>query len=100
MKELSLCYFIVCEISKSAVFAVLFIILTQSGKKMKKLKFYDVTAISPITGRETTYHDVPACHLSQNDSGELRFVFSNFFDTVEVITATLSGEEKQRQPDL
>lgn len=82
------------------MFAVLFITLTPSSEKMKKLKFYDVTAISPITGRETTYHDVPACHLSQNDSGELQFVFSNFFEPIEVITATLSSEEKEQQPDL
>jgi hypothetical protein len=82
------------------------------------MKSYDVLAISPITGRETTFREVSACKLRQNDpdakdevyfvnreSGEILFIYNHHFDSVEVITATLVPEERLRSlvkeyPDL
>ena len=69
------------------------------------MKSYDVLAISPITGRETTFREVSACKLRQNDSGEILFTYNHHFDSVEVITATLVPEERLRSlvkeyPDL
>ncbi len=68
-------------------------------------KHFDVLAISPITGRETTFREVPECHLRQNDSGEMLFTYNYHFDSVEVIKVTQVPEQRlinlaNEYPDL
>ena len=58
------------------------------------MKFYDVLAISPITGRETTFRETPASSLRVNEDGEMIFRYNHYFDSVEVITATLVPEQR------
>ncbi len=69
------------------------------------MKFYDVLAISPITGRETTFRETPASSLRVNADGETLFRYNHHFDSVEVITATLVPEQRlinlaNEYPDL
>ncbi len=69
------------------------------------MKFYDVLAISPITGRETTFRETPASSLRVNEDGELLFCYNHHFHSVEVITATLVPEQRLKNlvneyPDL
>ena len=60
--------------------------------KVNTMKFYNVLAISPITGRETTFREVPASQLRVNEHGETLFRYNDFYNTVEVITATLATD--------
>jgi len=69
------------------------------------MKFYDVLAISPITGRETTFRETPTSSLRVNEHGETLFRYNHHFDSVEVITATLVPEQRlinlsNEYPDL
>ena len=69
------------------------------------MKFYDVLAISPITGRETTFRETPASSLRVSVDGETLFRYNHHFDSVEVITATLVPEQRlinlaNEYPDL
>ena len=69
------------------------------------MKFYDVLAIRPITGRETTFREAPASSLRVNEHGETLFRYNHHFDSVEVITATLVPEQRLKNlvneyPDL
>jgi 6-phosphogluconolactonase (cycloisomerase 2 family) len=57
-------------------------------------KYFDVVAVHPITKRETTFCEVPACHLRQNESGETLFTYNYHFDSVEVIKVTEVPEQR------
>ena len=68
-------------------------------------KYFDVVAVQPITKRETTFCEVPACHLRQNESGETLFTYNYHFDSVEVIKVTEVPEQRlinlaNEYPDL
>ena len=57
-------------------------------------KYFDVVAISPITGRETTFREIPESHLRQNESGETLFTYNHHFDSVETIKVTRVPEQR------
>ena len=57
-------------------------------------KYFDVVAISPITGQETTFLEIPECQLRQNESGETLFTYNYHFDSVETIKVTQVSEQR------
>ena len=68
-------------------------------------KYFDIVAIHPISNRETTFREVPACHIRQNESGESRFTYNYHFDNVEAIKVTEVPEQRLKNlaneyPDL
>jgi len=52
------------------------------------MKKFDVLAIDPTTGRETTFRSIHADQLFDNEHGETRFRFNHYYDNVETISVT------------
>ncbi len=61
---------------------------------MTTKKHFDVFAISPVTGRETTFRSVGEDQLFTNEHGETRFRFNHHYNNVETISVTEVPQEK------
>ena len=61
---------------------------------MTNKKHFDVFAISPVTGRETTFRSVGEDQLFTNEHGETRFRFNPHYNNVETISVTEVPQEK------
>ena len=55
---------------------------------MTTKKHFDVLAIDPTTGRETTFKTVGQDQLFTNELGETRFRFNHHYNNVETISVT------------
>ena len=55
---------------------------------MTTKKHFDVLAIDPTTGRETTFCTVGQDQLFTNEHGETRFRFNHHYNNVETISVT------------
>jgi len=51
-------------------------------------KEFDVLAIHPTTGRETTFRSVSADSLFTNEHGETRYRYNHHYNDVETINVT------------
>ena len=61
---------------------------------MTTKKHFDVFAISPVTGRETTFRSVGEDQLFTNEHGETRFRFNHHYNDVETISVTEVPQSK------
>lgn len=55
---------------------------------MTNKKQFDVLAIDPTTGRETTFRSVSADRLFTNEHGETRYRYNHHYTDVETISVT------------
>ena len=55
---------------------------------MTNKKQFDVLAIDPTTGRETTFRSVSADRLFTNEHGETRYRYNHRYTEVETISVT------------
>ena len=55
---------------------------------MTNQKQFDVLAIDPTTGRETTFRSVSADSLFTNEHGETRYRYNHHYTDVETISVT------------
>ena len=55
---------------------------------MTNQKHFDVLAIDPTTGRETTFRTVGQDQLFTNEHGETRFRYNHHHNDVETISVT------------
>ena len=55
---------------------------------MTTKKHFDVLAIDPTTGRETTFRSVSADSLFTNEHGETRYRYNHHYTDVETISVT------------
>ena len=61
---------------------------------MTTKKQFDVLAIHPIAGRETTFCTVGQDQLFTNEHGETRFRFNHHYNDVETISVTEVPQSK------
>ena len=61
---------------------------------MTNKKNFDVLAISPVTGRETTFKTVGEDQLFTNEHGETRFRYNWHYNDVETISVTEVPQSK------
>ena len=61
---------------------------------MTNKKNFDVLAIHPVTGRETTFRTVGQDSLFTNEHGETRFRYNHHYNNVETISVTEVPQSK------
>ena len=61
---------------------------------MTNQKHFDVLAIDPTTGRETTFRSVSADSLFTNEHGETRYRYNHHYTDVETISVTEVPQSK------
>ena len=58
------------------------------------MKYYDIKAISPISGRLEFFSSIPENHLRLNESDELCFAYNHIYLDCPVISAKLVPQHK------
>ena len=61
---------------------------------MTNKKHFDVLAIHPVYGRETTFRTVGEDQLFTNEHGETRFRYNHHYNNVETISVTRVPQSK------
>ena len=69
-------------------------VIHTKGNNMTNKKHFDVLAIHPVYGRETTFRTVGEDSLFTNEHGETRFRYNHYHNNVETISVTEVPQSK------
>ena len=59
------------------------------------MKYYNVKAVNPCNNRPCNFMSVPQSQLWQNEHGEMRFRYNDFYNDCEVISVEVEPQSKR-----